>query len=70
MIDNIKDICDVLKRLNVTNDQNLEDIRQQVEDTLANNNPESLRLDLDLRQRKSSEAKDIMNKMGAFMGNK
>ena len=68
LITNIQDVCDVLKRLNVTGDEDLENMRLMVEDTLANNNPESLRLDLDLRKKKSSEAKDILDRMGAFMG--
>lgn len=68
LVTNIQDVCDVLKRLNVTGDEDLENMRLMVEDTLANNNPESLRLDLDLRKKKSSEAKDILDRMGAFMG--
>ena len=36
--------------------------------SLANNHPESLRNDPDLRRDKAAEAKAIMDKMGAFMG--
>jgi len=35
---------------------------------LVNNHPDSLRNDPDLRRDKAAEAKDIMAKMGAFMG--
>ena len=70
LVTNMQDVCDVLKRLNVTGDKDLEQMRYMVENTLANNNPESLRLDPDLRKTKSIEAKDILDKMGAFMGQK
>jgi len=35
LITNIQDVCDVLKRLNVTGDEDLENMRLMVEDTLA-----------------------------------
>ena len=67
LVENTKEVCSILSRLNFTDDPNLEDMRQQVEASLANNHPESLRNDPDLRQSKAEEAKVIMDKMGAFM---
>ena len=67
MIDNLKELCDVLKRMNITNDVNLENIRQQVDTKLANNNPESLRLDLDLRRQKAIESREILKQMEEYM---
>ena len=68
LVANINDICGILPRLNFADDPNLEAMRQQVEQSLANNHPESLRNDPDLRRTKAEEAKAIMDKMGAFMG--
>ena len=68
LIDNTKEVCSVLSRLNFADDPDLETMRQQVESSLVNNHPDSLRNDPDLRRVKAAEAKDIMNKMGAFMG--
>ena len=70
LVANINDICGVLPRLNFADDPNLEELRQEVEGKLANNHPESLRNDPDLRRDKASEAREIMDKMGAFMGGK
>ena len=68
LVDNTKEVCSVLSRLNFADDPDLEAMRQQVEQSLVNNHPDSLRNDPDLRRVKAAEAKDIMNKMGAFMG--
>ena len=68
LIENTKEVCSVLSRLNFADDPDLEALRQQVEGSLANNHPDSLRNDPDLRRDKAAEAKAIMDKMGAFMG--
>ena len=68
LVDNTREICSVLSRLNFADDPNLEQMRQQVEQSLVNNHPDSLRNDPVLRRNKADEAKDIMSKMGAFMG--
>ena len=68
LVENTKEVCSVLSRLNFTDDPDLENMRQQVEGSLANNHPESLRNNPDLREQKAEEARAIMDKMGAFMG--
>ena len=68
MVENAREICAILPRLNFTDDPNLEALRQQVESTLAGNHPDSLRNDPDLRRNKAAEAKAIMDKMAVFMG--
>lgn len=67
MIENAKEICALLPRLNFADDPNLEAMRQQVEASLIKP-PEALRNDPDLRRDTAATAKDIMDKMGAFMG--
>tara|TARA_R100000995_G_scaffold84428_1_gene63094 strand:+ start:56 stop:907 length:852 start_codon:yes stop_codon:yes gene_type:complete len=68
LVENTKEVCSILSRLNFADDPDLETMRQQVEGSLANNHPESLRNDPDLRRHKAEEARAIMDKMGAFMG--
>lgn len=68
MVENTREVCAVLSRLNFADDPNLEAMRQQVEQSLANNHPDALRNDPDLRRDKAAEANDIMKRMGAFMG--
>jgi len=68
LVQNISKICEVLPRLNFADDVNLENMRQQVETALATQNPEALRVDWDLRDVKAQQAKDITDKMKAFMG--
>tara|TARA_B100000965_G_C19583718_1_gene754739 strand:+ start:1437 stop:2297 length:861 start_codon:yes stop_codon:yes gene_type:complete len=68
LVANINDICGVLPRLNFADDPNLETMRQQVEQSLANENPEALRVDWDLREQKGRQVKAIADKMAVFMG--
>lgn len=68
MIENAQEICAILPRLNFADDPNLEAMRLQVEASLANNHPDSLRNNPDLRRDKAAEAKAIMDKMAIFMG--
>lgn len=68
LVENVQEICSALPNLNFADDPDLEAMRQEVEAKLANQNPDSLRLDPVLRADKAAEAKDIMSKMGAFMG--
>lgn len=67
MIENAKEICALLPRLNFADDPNLEAMRQQVEASLIKP-PEALRNDPDLRRDTAATAKDIMDKMSVFMG--
>jgi hypothetical protein len=45
LIDNTRELCDVLRRLNLTNDPQLEEIRQQTEFELTRFSPDELRSD-------------------------
>jgi hypothetical protein len=68
MLDNARELCELLPRLNFTDDPDLETMRQRVEKQLVHNPAESLRSDVSLRQQKASEANAILDAMGTFMG--
>jgi len=67
MVENAREICALLPRLNFNDDPNLEAMRQQVEASLLKH-PDALRNDPDLRRDTAAEAKAIMDKMSIFMG--
>lgn len=67
MIENARETCDLLTRLNIAEDPNLEAMRQAVERKLLDHHPDTLRNDLDVRQDAAEEARKIMDAMGAFM---
>ena len=67
LVENLREQCNMLSRLNFTDDPNLETMRQQVEDGLLKH-PEALRNNPDLRSDTALEAKSIMDKMSVFMG--
>ena len=67
MVENAREICSILPRLNFNDDPNLEALRQEVEGKLIKH-PEALRNDPDLRRDTAAEAKAIMDKMSVFMG--
>jgi len=68
MVENARELCSLLPRLNFTDDPNLENLRQQVEANIARHHPDALRNDPDLRQDTAAEATAIMEKMKTFMG--
>lgn len=67
LVENIREQCAMLTRLNFAEDPNLEALRQEVESKLIHH-PEALRNDPDLRRDTAAEAKAIMDKMSVFMG--
>ena len=69
MIENAREICALLPRLNFADDPNLEAMRQDVESKLIKH-PDALRNDPDLRRDTAAEAKKIMDAMSVFMGAK
>jgi hypothetical protein len=66
MVENIREQCALLSRLNFMDDPNLEALRSEVEGTLLKH-PDALRNDPDLRRDTAAEAKAIMDKMSVFM---
>lgn len=68
MIENARETCDLLTRLNISGDPNLEAMRQAVESKLLDYHPDALRNDLDLRRDTAEEARKIMDAMATFMG--
>lgn len=67
LVENAREICAMLPRLNFADDPNLEAMRSEVESKLLKH-PEALRNDPDLRSDTAAEAKRIMDVMGSFMG--
>ena len=67
LIINAREVCDVLQRLNVTNDTHLEDLRQQVE-RLAQVHPQELRESDNTRQTTANEAQRILDAMNSVYG--
>jgi hypothetical protein len=67
LIENAREICALLPRLNLNDDPHLETMRQQVEASLLVH-PEILRTNPAVRQDTAVEAKKIMDAMSVFMG--
>ena len=66
LILNARELCDVLGRLNVTGDPNLEAMRLEVENDLASNDPNTLRENERVREDVAIVAEDILSRMAAF----
>lgn len=68
-VTNIADQVEMVRRMNFTNDPDLEAIRKEVQAKLVYfTDPHDLRTDLDLRRKKAEETKAILDKMAGFMG--
>lgn len=68
MLEHARELCDLLPRLNISDDPNLESMRQEVEGKLASLNTEVIRNDPAARQNVADDANAIMDKMRVFMG--
>lgn len=68
LIGNVQEICSILPKLNVADDPELEQMRQEVEASLTNKNPEAIRHSVTLRESTAQQAKAIADKMAAYMG--
>jgi hypothetical protein len=67
MVGNIKELCDLLPRLNVSDDPNLEAMRKKIENTLTKITPQDLRADANARNKIAAAAESIADQMGPFM---
>lgn len=66
LMDHAREVTDVLARLNVADDRDLEAMRQRVQRELTGISPDDLRKDDVLRQDTERRATDIMAAMSAF----
>jgi len=66
-VQKVKDICDLLPKMNITGDADLEAMRSEIVTKLADLQPEDLRKDRKARATSHQTAADILKKMGAFM---
>lgn len=67
LISNAEEVCDVLKRLNVTDDPDLESMRLRVRKELTRFTPALLRDDQTRRQETADRAAKILDEMKGFM---
>lgn len=68
LVENARECCETLSRLNFADDPNLEMLRSEVEAKLAAHHPDTLRHDPVARRTAAEDAASIMARMGAFMG--
>ena len=66
LIYNARELCDTLSRLNITGDKNLEAFRQEIENDLASNDPDTLRENDTLREDTATLADDILARMAEY----
>ena len=68
LVENVRDICALIPRLNVTGDARLANLAAEARDKLTLTPPDALRSDEAARAAKAAEAKAIAKKMAAYMG--
>lgn len=68
LIENVREIVDLLPQLNFTEDQNLDNLCKQVDEKLAIHEPDTLRNDPVTRSQTAHQAIEIQSMMAAFMG--
>jgi len=68
LVGNLRELCQLLPRLNFTHDQELEAMRARIEQELARYTPDALRTDDMLRASVAQQAANIRKAMAAYMG--
>lgn len=68
LIDNTMELCNLIGKLNFSEDPEIENMRIDVKNKIARLNPDVLRVDPDVRRNTADEAAAIMNRMKAYMG--
>lgn len=68
LLENIQEMCELLPRLNINDDPDLEAARQRVMVVASEHSPEACRNSVLVREDAARKLKDIQNSMGAFMG--
>lgn len=69
LIENIVDLCELLPRLNVLDDKNLDAMKNAVESKLCGYKLKDLREDKEIRKSAVTDANDILAAMAGYMGN-
>lgn len=67
LVENARELCDLLPRLNFAEDPDLEAVRLAVQTKLASHHPDVLRHNPVARHEAATEAKDLMARMNVFM---
>jgi hypothetical protein len=67
-VKNLEELVDMLPALNVTGDPQLEQIRQDIKDSIIGFTPKELRKDAGVRQAAAKESQRIVDQMAGFMG--
>lgn len=68
LVENAKELCLLLPKLNIADDPQLENTRRALERALCSHNPDTLRSDTDARKATAAKLAEIQRKMGAFYG--
>jgi hypothetical protein len=68
LIGNVCELCDLIPRLNVVEDEKLEEIRQTVFAKLCQIDPQTLRDEPDTRKETAKAATDILDALGSIYG--
>lgn len=66
LIGNLKDFCELIPKMNLTNDKHLEEIRKEVVEKLANLKPNDLREDKAQRKTAHKAAKSVLEKIKEY----
>lgn len=67
LVSNVKEICDLLPGLNITDDPQLAAMGEQVKKALTKSKPDTLREDEDRRKEVAKKAAELAAKMSAFV---
>lgn len=68
IVGNIKELCEIMKDMNVAGDAEIEKMTKQIASTLGKLNPDELREDKKARKAAADSADEILRKMSGYLG--
>ena len=68
LVENLRELVELIPGLNVTDDPRIEELRQEVAEKLTQHSPQMLREHKTARRETAKAAQEIMDKMGAYFG--
>jgi hypothetical protein len=66
LIGNVKELCNLLPKLNITNDENINNLIEDIKSTICKADPDTLRENKKQRTAVKTKADEILNKMKGF----
>lgn len=68
IIENVKELCDLLPGLNIAGDANLDNLTEEIKQKICSIEPDNLRKRRSMREKTKEETDQLLNRIAGYMG--